>query len=393
MKFLPIVNTPMAILKLFIYGGLFSMFVGASSTRDLSGVFRFNGRRAPHVGLAFLPQTKKKIEARNPVIDQIDKQFTKPISLASPGAKIRFKNSDSVNHNIYANDKKSGVNIDIGMKAPGEEAEIPVDWDSGRVIKLGCKIHPKMRTYVANINSDYYALFKMDPAQKEVSFQIKNIPEDLDRFIFWLPRYDEIEISLPRKGRITREVTRKGKVRGELEINMNSWQIMEPEEVLKLYRKEFIKVSDTEFSKMHWERHVRIYMNQGVEVFSHNYHTFLCLQDDDCEDEKEEQEFQQFTPGTIIVKEHFLPTTKVDESTPISVAMMKKLKKGTDPDGGDWQYFWRTHDGEKTIVKGTGKDLSVKNICAGCHSEVADRDYIFSTIGNRFLLKHFQGEE
>jgi len=42
--------------------------------------------------------------------------------VGAKGTHTSFFNSDTINHNIYANDKEANVNFDIGLAALGEMA-------------------------------------------------------------------------------------------------------------------------------------------------------------------------------------------------------------------------------------------------------------------------------
>ncbi|MDW7709262.1 MAG: cytochrome P460 family protein [Deferrisomatales bacterium] len=68
--------------------------------------------------------------------------------------------------------------------------------------------------------------------------------------------------------------------------------------------------------------------------------------------------------GAIVVKENYMP-----DKTLAAVTVMYKVQ-GYNPAGGDW--FWAKYapDGK---VDEEGKE----GMCLGCHSRVADNDYLF----------------
>jgi len=379
-------------LKILAFGLNLLVMLHPVSARDIHFEFTFSGRKAPSVGLVYISGAGEKLSLQNPVVDQKDKQFTRSLIITSPKDTITFLNSDSVNHNIYANDRDTGVNFDVGLKPPGVAAKIQVDWAEGKIVRLGCKIHPKMRTYVANVPTPHHSIFEMEPKDRKALVQIEDVPPEFQQATFWLPRYDKLEFVLPERGTLIKEVTRKGKVRGELKVTTLPTET-HPDKIFEGYRS-FQQISDMFFSKTHWNRHVRIFMNAGHEVFSHNYRAFLCLQGDDeaCDEEEGEPEFRTYPPGTIIVKEHCLPTTNPKITNLLTIAVMVKGAPGSDPENGDWKYYWINKNGD-IILQGDSKKKSVANTCANCHKEVADRDFIYSTIGNPMLFEHISGKK
>ena len=69
--------------------------------------------------------------------------------------------------------------------------------------------------------------------------------------------------------------------------------------------------------------------------------------------------------GAIIVKENFMP----DGMHGATTVMYKS--EGADPDNHDW--WWM-----KRLADGTVEFSGPGGMCAGCHSGVADNDYVFT---------------
>lgn len=69
-------------------------------------------------------------------------------------------------------------------------------------------------------------------------------------------------------------------------------------------------------------------------------------------------------PGAIVVKENYMP-----DKTLAAVTVMYKVQ-GYNPAGGDW--FW-----VKYAPGGKVDEEGKEGMCLGCHSRVADNDYLF----------------
>ncbi|MFT4925984.1 MAG: hypothetical protein ACI8WB_002079, partial [Phenylobacterium sp.] len=107
--------------------------------------------------------------------------------------------------------------------------------------------------------------------------------------------------------------------------------------------------------------------------------------DDYDEDEEEEDDdgevvskFKSYPVGTMIAKEGFT-SHQGKPGDPTFLVIMKKHKKGYDPTNGNWEYMQFTTDG-KTMLRGKGSDPAITTQCAGCHINVADRDFVFSSV-------------
>lgn len=111
-------------------------------------------RRPPIAGLLYVPAdgavARREMQLH---VDQRNKAFLKPLVVAEPGAEVVFLNSDDFDHNIYASDPALGVQFDFGLMPQGARLTKLVDWPAPSMLRIGCKIHPRMRTYVANIRA------------------------------------------------------------------------------------------------------------------------------------------------------------------------------------------------------------------------------------------------
>jgi hypothetical protein len=118
--------------------------------QDLEAAFEFI-KKPPKVGLIYLPENKEL--KTGPVIDQKNKEFSQELFVGAPGTDMVITNSDDTDHNIYASDADAGADFDIGLAPPGSETRQNINWKEDMVVKIGCKIHPKMSAHVANVSS------------------------------------------------------------------------------------------------------------------------------------------------------------------------------------------------------------------------------------------------
>ena len=86
----------------------------------LEGTFTFT-KRAPKVALIYFPEDQSLSADVETVVDQKGQKFTKQILVTTQGVQASFQNSDTVNHNIFTDDKKAGVKFDVGLMPPGRQ--------------------------------------------------------------------------------------------------------------------------------------------------------------------------------------------------------------------------------------------------------------------------------
>lgn len=75
----------------------------------------------------------------------------------------------------------------------------------------------------------------------------------------------------------------------------------------------------------------------------------------------------EYPVGSVIVKDNHMPNGKLD-----GITVMVKRSKGYDPEHGDWFWVKYTPTGK---VEMAGK----VQMCAACHAQVRNQDYVFST--------------
>ena len=203
----------MRVLSVFLFSLLLAppAFAG-----DVTGQFAFT-KKAPVVALVYFPEDSSAPKT-GVHVDQVDKNFNTKLVVAPKGTPILLKNSDTVQHNIFADDKKTGVTFDSGLVDPGSEATQAIDWDEGQIVRIGCKIHPRMSMYGGSISSNFKAVVEFNKElNKGVTITV--VPDKLTKVKVWIARFYPQEATLPPGGSATIELTRKNKVYGTLTLN------------------------------------------------------------------------------------------------------------------------------------------------------------------------------
>jgi len=152
-------------------------------------------------------------------MDQLDKQFTKKVSVGAPDSKVTFKNGDDFDHNIFANDLANKISFDIGLMPSGQTSELKMDWLPDTIVRIGCKIHPKMRSYIANVNSDYYQAFEFQKKIKTYPVNILEVPAHNRDIVLMIPKYEQLTLNLMQGESKTVDIVKKGKVKGTLTLS------------------------------------------------------------------------------------------------------------------------------------------------------------------------------
>jgi hypothetical protein len=182
----------------------------------IKGTLNFNKRPAKAGVIYEVKSSYKKVTG---TITQENKQFVEKIGVVSHQGELKMKNNDEFEHNIFANDLKQDIKFDIGLMPPGTSQKIKTDWKTNSIVRIGCKIHPKMRSYVANIPSDNYKSFELEKKDKTYDFELNNVTKD--KFVLLLAGMDNIEISLAKGESKTYDIISKNKSKGQLLISRN----------------------------------------------------------------------------------------------------------------------------------------------------------------------------
>lgn len=149
---------------------------------------------------------------------------------------------------------------------------------------------------------------------------------------------------------------------------------------LKDYREDWTRLSGFEYSGLHWKQFMVVYINREAKVYANNYREKLRymeeLEELD-EDEITEPSYQTYSEGTVVLKENFTAENG-SPGQPISVTMMVKRKAGFDAKHGDWEYIQFGPKGD-IVVSGKASDPAVNALCANCHVNIKERDFIFTS--------------
>ncbi len=186
-----------------------------ATAASIHGTLSFD-KRAPYGALVFVPsssQGSQRVE-----IDQVDKTFTTAIAVNAPGKAVVFKNSDNMDHNVYANDIRNNARFDVGLMSPGGTREVEASWQDDALIRIGCKIHPKMRAYIANINSEHFSVIEMDKTEQTYRFTLNDVPSNTRAIKVLIPGYDDLELHLDSQIAAPIDITKKNKRRGQITL-------------------------------------------------------------------------------------------------------------------------------------------------------------------------------
>lgn len=155
---------------------------------------------------------------------------------------------------------------------------------------------------------------------------------------------------------------------------------------LKDYRTNWKRLTGFEYSGLHWQQFVVIYINKDAQIYSDNFKEYVKYYqdlDEYDEDELTVPEFKHYSEGTIVLKENF-GADNGSPDVPLSVTMMIKREAGYDTENGDWEYVQFTPAGKVTL-SGNSSNKAISAACSNCHINIAERDYIFTnfySIGN-----------
>ena len=189
-----------------------------ASENVVTAVFTFENNKPPRGGI-FFAVDGSDTNITEEVVDQVAKEFDQPIYVISPNANILFKNSDDMDHNIYARGQSEGATgFDIGLISPKGKSELKLDWKVGTFERLGCKIHPKMRAYVASVpnNMNLPMPFKQEGLKGEYKL---NVAADTTEIGLELLRYEPIKQPLKKGESVTVDLIKKGVKKGSVTLS------------------------------------------------------------------------------------------------------------------------------------------------------------------------------
>ena len=196
---------------------LISMQASVAGTIEGEINFRYV---VPYTGLIyFYDESNEHIESIE--IQQKDREFNQKIFVAHPGSTIKFRNSDEISQNVFANSPENNVTFDLGLIKPGDSTEINVDWEPYSVIRIGSRVNPKARAYIANIPGEMYSPLDLGPRVKNYAVTMNIYNREILSFGIWLPKYDPVKITLKPGEKITFPLMKNGSKHGEIVARWN----------------------------------------------------------------------------------------------------------------------------------------------------------------------------
>lgn len=210
-------NKKRAKASLFLLGGFFFSTASIAGTVDVELNF---DKKPAKFGITYLYDESAPMLSGT--VDQKDKKFIDGVVTVSPDSILTFKNSDSVDHNIFANELSDSLSLqfDVGLMPVDSEQELAVDWSNGTLVRIGCKIHPKMKSYVANIKAKEFSVFDFKKTEKLYKVELNSDLESAEVKIL-LDRYDPISISVKPGESQSIDLVKKGKKKGTAIISHN----------------------------------------------------------------------------------------------------------------------------------------------------------------------------
>lgn len=150
-------------------------------------------------------------------------------------------------------------------------------------------------------------------------------------------------------------------------------------DVFDNYRSSFKRMSGFEYSGLHWQNFVVVYVAKDKSVYKKNYFEYLKFLDYDEEEEDEplELNYQPYPQGAVVVKENF-STAGGRPDKPLTLTVMVKMEPGYDAAHNDWLYIQSDVEGN-IIMDGKYEESKIFSACSDCHGNIKERDYIFST--------------
>jgi plastocyanin len=150
------------------------------------------------------------------VISQKNRIFSPMIAVLPPQAVIDFKNDDDQQHNVFASDKKAGLDVDFGLSKPSEVHQQSVTWPVGTAIRFGCKIHPQMQAWVLCSTSARHQVVAVPEGATQVTFSLPQATAS-SRIQVWSPRGEAVDAAF---GEVGTELLFKGKPCGQVTLRV-----------------------------------------------------------------------------------------------------------------------------------------------------------------------------
>jgi plastocyanin len=113
----------------------------------------------------------------DPLIDQFDLTFVPHVLPVTVGTRVRFRNSDTVLHNVFSpSDEVAG--FDLGTYSAGGERSIDFEVP-GEVVVL-CNVHPQMSAFVLVLETAFWGV-----TDEAGDYSLGGIPAGTHRVTVW----------------------------------------------------------------------------------------------------------------------------------------------------------------------------------------------------------------
>ncbi|WP_435274178.1 hypothetical protein ACMAZF_12675 [Psychrobium sp. nBUS_13] len=201
---------------LFLFLFLFLLNITQAIADEVSFNFKFI-ESTPKFGL-ILVENNKKIES-DTIIDQKNKKFIKKFFVSNNGGEISIKNSDKYGHNVYINDRINSFKYDSGLIKQGDLKKTNLNIDDNRMIRVGCKIHPRMKSYIIKSKSNNYKEILFSEKNKEHKFKLDRINENENTFKVFIPNLNPITFTAIKGELKELEIIKKNEIIGFLSIS------------------------------------------------------------------------------------------------------------------------------------------------------------------------------
>ena len=131
--------------------------------------------------VVFLESREAKTTAR-PVsgveVEQVERRFTRRVTVVTAGSELRFPNRDKVRHHVYSFSPTKTFELKLYSGTPSN----PVLFDRPGIAVLGCNIHDRMVAWVVVVETPYYA-----QSDAHGALRLDNVPPGSYRLRSWHP--------------------------------------------------------------------------------------------------------------------------------------------------------------------------------------------------------------
>ena len=131
--------------------------------------------------VVFLESREAKTSAR-PVsgveVEQVERRFTRRVTVVTAGSELRFPNRDKVRHHVYSFSPTKTFELKLYSGTPSN----PVLFDKPGIAVLGCNIHDRMVAWVVVVETPYYA-----QSDAHGALRLDNVPPGSYRLRSWHP--------------------------------------------------------------------------------------------------------------------------------------------------------------------------------------------------------------